>query len=112
MSAEQNREVCTRYHDLKVEEMDGILTQGFVGHGPKGATWTLDMHKEYWQTNRDQMHDVIIEQVAEGNIVATRFIREGTSGGKHIKVAGMSFNRFEGGKIAEIWEIWEELKAE
>jgi hypothetical protein len=112
MSAEQNRDVCTRYHDFRVEEMDGILTQGLIGHGPKGATWTLEMHKKYWQTHRDQTHDAIIAQVAEGNTVATRFIRQGTHGGKRFKAAGMSFNRFEGAKIAEIWEIWEELEAE
>jgi hypothetical protein len=42
-----------------------------VGHGPKGFTWTVDRHKKYRQTNRDQMHDVVIEQVAEGNTVAS-----------------------------------------
>lgn len=112
MSAKKNRDVSARYHQFKVEEMDDILTPDFIGHGPRGWTWNLQKHKEYWREHAGQMHDVIDEQVAEGDTVATRFRREGTNQGKSVSVAAMNSKRFVGGKIAEIWEFWDQLKAE
>ena len=106
MSVDENKEVSRRYHDLKPEEMDEIITQDFIGRGPKGFTWTLQAHKEYWEKNPGQAHDTIHEQVAEGNLVATRFTREGTQDGNPSKGDFMSFKRLQDGKIAEIWELW------
>lgn len=106
MSTKQNKEVSRRYHDLKPEEMDDIITQDFIGRGPKGFTWTLQMHKQNWEKHRGQAHDTIHEQVAEEDRVTTRFTREGTQDGKRYKADMMSFKRFQGGKIAEIWELW------
>lgn len=112
MSTEQNEQVFRRYHDLKPEEMDAIITKDFIGRGPKGSAWMLEMHKKDREKHRGSARDTIHEQVAEGDLVATRFTREGMREGKRVKASTMSVKGFEGGKIAEIWELWVEGPAE
>ena len=112
MSTEQNKQTSRRYPDHNPEEMDDFITQDFVGHGPKGFCWTLERHKKNWKEHREKIRDTIHEQIAEGDLVATRFTRQGEHNGKHFKLGFMSFKRFKDGKSAEIWEVWAPGEAE
>ena len=106
MSTEQNKEVARRYQDYRPEEIDDILTPDFVGHGrlPDGGdfSWTRDKHRQYWEARRGESPAPyrVFQQIAEGDLVATRMVsREG--------IELMSFKRFVGGRITELWEMYD-----
>ena len=102
-------EASNKYHELNPDNMDEILTQDFVGHGyGEGGVnnWDLEGHKKYWSNNRGIAKDVIHQQLAEGSWVATWFTRTGMMNGEEMKADIMQFKRFEGEKIAELWEYF------
>jgi ketosteroid isomerase-like protein len=108
MPAEENKRVARMYHDLNPDDVENILTPGFIGrHAPKrDFTWRRDAHKRFL-TNNSDMKDTIHEQIAEGEWVATRFTRTGTYQGRYGEVDFMHLKRFEEGKIAELWEYFD-----
>ena len=109
---EENRQVARLYHDLNPEDVENILTSNFIGrHNWPGSTWNRDQHKRYWIRHRG-VEDIIHDQIAEGDWVATRFTRTGTYEGRQIELEMMHFKRFEGGKIAEIWEYLDQKQLE
>jgi len=102
--AKKNKEVVARYHELKADDVDVILTKDFIGRNEKSKfTWNLEKHKSYL-SNGAFKKDSIFQQVAEGNWVATWFVRTLDWQGKRVKFEAMQFKRFENGKIAEIYE--------
>jgi len=112
MSVDENKKVARIYHDLNPEDVEKILTPGFIGRHVKNRfTWRRDTHKEFL-ANHPEMKDTIHEQIAEGDWVATRFIRTGTLKNKHLGAEIMHFKRFEDGKIAEIWEYFDSKQLE
>jgi len=110
MSAEENKQVARKYHELNPDDVEEILTPDFVGrHNPPEmgfGPWNRDQHKRFLTNTRGTMVDTIHQQIAEGDWVATRFTRGGMYKGKQVTIDLMHFKRFEGGKIAEIWEYW------
>ena len=101
---EKNKKVSTIYHELKAENIDDILTEDFSGRNEKDRhTWNREDHRSYL-SNGNYKKDTILNQVAEGNWVATRFERTMDWNGKRVSGEMMQFKRFEKGKIAEIWE--------
>jgi steroid delta-isomerase-like uncharacterized protein len=102
---------------------DELVDASFVGHdiaspepirGPEGL-------KQQAKGYRDAFPDLnltIEEQIAEGDMVATRWTATGTHKGdlfgisptgKQTTVGGMTFDRFSGGKIVESWDYWDAL---
>ena len=74
---QKNKEIATRYHDLNPNDIDTILAADFIGRNEKSRfTWNVEDHRKYL-TNGDYKVDAILQQVAEGNWVATRFVRTG-----------------------------------
>ena len=107
----KNKEIATKYHDLNANDVDSILTVNFIGRNAKNLfTWTRENHREYL-SNGLYKKDSIIQQVAEGDLVATRFVRTMDYTGDTVKVEVMHFKRFENGKIAEIWEYTDYMQA-
>jgi predicted SnoaL-like aldol condensation-catalyzing enzyme len=101
---QKNKEIATKYHDLNPADIDSILTDNFIGRqGNNLFTWNRDDHRKYL-SNGSYKKDSIFNQIAEGDWVATRFVRTGDYNGDTVKVEIMHFKRFENGKIAEIWE--------
>lgn len=101
----------------RYEVADDLLSDDFVGH-PQGLGETLDgpaEAKEFIGRLREGFPDItfaIEEMVAEGDVVATRWIARGTHEGEYMgyepterdaTIYGMSFFRFDGGTIAEGW---------
>ena len=101
---EKNRKVAEIYHELKAENVKAILCDDFIGRSEKSMhTWDKDSHEKYL-SNGVFKQDSICQQIAEGDWVATRFVRTTDYNGKRIKVEMMQFKKFRNGKIAEIWE--------
>jgi hypothetical protein len=97
MSVMENKKTSARYFNYRPDEMDEILTPNFIGRHPKNAhTWNLEQHKKYWTDRKANV--TIHQQIAEGDWVAVR-----VSTGD---IEMMQLQRFEGAKIAEIWEMY------
>lgn len=103
-NAEKNKKVAEKYHELKAEDVKNILCKDFAGRTEKSMhTWDAASHEKYL-SNGMFKQDSICEQVAEGDWVATRFVRTTDYNDQRIKVELMQFKKFRNGKIAEIWE--------
>jgi hypothetical protein len=62
-----------------------ILTKDFIGRNEKSRfTWNRENHRT-WLSNSDYKKDSIAQQVAEGDLMATRFYRTIDYNGKRIK---------------------------
>ncbi len=114
-SVEENKKIAIIYHERNLEDVDKVLTEDFIGHfylnETNASTWNRANHRKSINNN-PSFKDTILVQIAEGEWVATRFIRSGTYEGSFVKVDVMAFKRFENGKIAEIWEIFSPLPEE
>ena len=114
-------EVWSGQGDL--DAADELFASNFVGHdpaspedisGPEGV-------KELASMFRNAFPDVqlsVEEQVAEGDMVVTRWIASGTHQGemmgiaptgKRVRVAGTSVERVVEGKIEETWDNYDAL---
>lgn len=100
------KQVAALYHDLDAEYVDSIFTVDFVGNGELGHTWDRESHRRFL-SNGSYKSDSIHLQVAEGEWVATMFSRTMDFQGERITVPVMHFKRFEGNKIAEVWEYYD-----
>ena len=97
MSMNKNKKTSARYFDYRPEEMDAILTEDFIGRHPKNVhTWNLEQHKAFWADRNVKV--TIHQQIAEGDWVAVRVSINDSE--------MMQFQRFEDGKIAELWEMY------
>lgn len=109
---QNNKETAIRYHDLNPKDIDAILTADFIGRNEKSRfTWNIEDHRKFL-TNGSYKVDTILEQVAEGNWVATRFVRTWIMDGDTVQYEAMHFKRFENGKISEIWEYGDSRQVE
>ena len=75
----------------------------FIGRGEQGYEWDRESHRKYLSNGRYKV-DSIYHHVAEGVWVTTMFSRTMDYQGERITVPLMHFIRFEGNKIAELWE--------
>lgn len=55
------------------------------------------------------MSITVLDQVVEGDRVASRFIIEGTHRGRRVRFNGITISRFEDGLIAEDWSVTDTL---
>ncbi|HEX2427039.1 MAG TPA: ester cyclase [Gaiellaceae bacterium] len=106
-----------------MDVVDEYIAPGFVGHdpsepepirGPQGFKAQIEKYLAAFPDARFTIDD----QFAEGDRVATRWTARGThqgelagisATGKEVTVTGLTFSRFEGGKIVEDWLIWDTL---
>jgi predicted ester cyclase len=98
---EKNKKVATLYHELNPEDIDGILAEDFIGR-TNSSKWNREDHRKFWSNNKGE--NKILHLIAEGDLVAIRFMRTMEWNGKMIKFEAMQFMQFENGKIVEIWE--------
>jgi hypothetical protein len=101
---EKNKRIATLYHQLNAGDVDIILTEDYIGGDEqRRRSWNREDHRNFL-SNGIYKKDSILNQVAEGDWVATRFVRTMDWNGKMVSVEAMQFKRFEKGKISEIWE--------
>ncbi len=99
-----------------------LCTEDYAYHGPgglelRGIDQLREMIEGYFAAFPD-LHMTVEERVVEGDLISTRWSLTGThdgpledieATGKKINITGQLIMRFEGTKIAEEWESFDEL---
>ena len=98
-------------------------TADYIGHdpalpepirGPQGIRANFQQYLDAFTG----AHITVDQQIAEGDLVATRWTGQGTHTGefngiaptgKEVTVSGLTISRLEGGKIVEEWTNWDTL---
>ena len=125
--SEDNKAIARRFFECWVEgDLDGfdeIVAPDVIDHDPYNPHGGegLDGLKKFVAMYREAFPDInftIEDQVAEGDMVATRWVGTGTMkgelmglepNGKQSTVPGISIDRIENGKIVEGWTNWDTL---
>jgi steroid delta-isomerase-like uncharacterized protein len=126
VSADTNKEIVRR---LGVEPWEGnlgvideLVAPDYVGHdpaqpemhGPQGIKEFITGYLAGFPDGRI----TIDEQLAEGDLVATRWTGRGTHQGelmgipptgKQVTVSGITISRVKNGKVVEEWSNWDTL---
>jgi predicted ester cyclase len=125
MSSEQNKAIVRRLieepwkGDLSV--VDELLDRSYVGYDPSVPEPLRgpDGFKENIATYRAAYSDAritVVDQIAEGDMVATRWTGRGTHDGdlmdiaptgKQVEVSGLTLSRLENGKVIEDYTNWD-----
>jgi steroid delta-isomerase-like uncharacterized protein len=125
MSSEQNKKIVRRAFEEpwkgNLDVVDELTARDYIGHdpanpeplrGPEGV-------KEFISSYRAAFPDARItveEQLAEGDLVATRWSGRGTHEGelmgieptgKQVIVSGLTISRLKDGKIVEEFQNWD-----
>jgi len=125
MTPEQNKVIVRRAFEEpwkgNLDVIDELIASQYIGHdpanpeplrGPAGV-------KEFISTYRAAFPDARItveQQLAEGDLVATRWTGRGTHDGelmgisptgKRVTVSGLTISRLEGDKIVEEFQNWD-----
>jgi steroid delta-isomerase-like uncharacterized protein len=125
MSSEQNKKIVRRAFEEpwkgNLAVVDELVASDYIGHdpavpeplrGPAGV-------KEFIATYREAFPDgriTVEQQLAEGDLVATRWSGRGTHEGelmgieptgKQVTVSGLTISRLEDGKIVEEFQNWD-----
>ena len=129
MSTEENKAIARRaLEELfsaqgDLDAADEIISPNYVGHDPVSPE---DVHgpegvKELGSMYRNAFPDVqlsVEDQLAEGDMVATRWIASGTHqgdfmgiapSGNRVTVSGTSIERIVNGNIEETWDNYDAL---
>jgi steroid delta-isomerase-like uncharacterized protein len=125
--SEENKTLARRWADIfnqgNLDLVDEIYASNYVDHDP---TMPEDVRgvegaREFYGMYRSAFPDTEItieDQLAEGDMVATRWTARGTQqgelmgvppSGNRVEVMGVTISRIEGGKIVEEWDIYDAL---
>lgn len=126
--SEQNKAAARRFFELweagATDQFDEVVAVDAVDHDPQrpfpddrgteAARKTADM----FLTAFPDTAYTIEQQVAEGDLVVTRWTARGTHEGelmgiqptqKSVEVSGIAIDRFSDGKIVESWGNWDTM---
>ncbi len=121
--ADRRKAIARRWYedvinDRNLDAIAEIYTPDYVHHGPDGA----EMHgpdavralaAAILDASEDR-HAIVVQQVAEDDLVATRFISRGRHtgvfrgrkpSGRVWTTEGIHISRIEDGRVAEDWEV-------
>lgn len=105
-----------------IDRIDALCTPTYVYHGPGIELNGLEAAKGHMQMYKSAFSDAsleIVELFATGDRVVGRWRATGTNDGslgsiaptgKQVTLAGISIFRVENGRLAEEWELFEELQ--
>jgi steroid delta-isomerase-like uncharacterized protein len=123
-NAEENKATVLRHWEEVVSKgnmdlIDQIFAPDFVAHeadqdirGPEGVRQFILMLRKAFP----DLHVTVEDMIAEGNKVVQRWSGHGSHqgelmglppSGKRISVSGITISRYEGGKVAEEWELYD-----
>jgi predicted ester cyclase len=103
--------------------LDEVIDEGYVGYdpaqpeplrGPQGAKDNIEQYRSAFEGAQITVRD----QIAEGDVVATRWEGRGrhtgelmgiSPTGKEVTITGQTLSRVTGGKIVEEWTNWDTL---
>lgn len=124
--SESNKQISRRFTELFGTDdpalADTVFTRDVVFHGLAGGDLHgIDATKAFIAAYRAAFPDAfstVEQQVADGDVVVTRWRARGTHGGplgelaatgRAFDVGGITMERFAGGRIAEVWVARDEL---
>jgi steroid delta-isomerase-like uncharacterized protein len=129
MAVQDNKELVRRYFEEiwdrgDLDAVDRLFSSDFVRHGPameggdlRGPEGMKQLVRMY-RTSFPDLKVPIDEQVAEGDVVVSRWTATGSHqgdlmgtppSGKRATVPGVLIDRVAGGKIAEEWASYDGL---
>ena len=115
-------QLITAFNTGEFDRLDALCTPGFAYHGPGIELNGVEAAKGHMQMYKSAFSDASLEIVdlfAAGDRVVGRWRATGTNDGslgplpptgKHVTLAGISIFRVEDGRLAEEWELFEELQ--
>jgi steroid delta-isomerase-like uncharacterized protein len=126
--SEENKALARRFFEAwnegDLDAFDEVMAPDAVGHdpqdpfgaqtGPENAKQLASMYREAFP----DVHFTVDEQIAEGDLVVSRWTATGThegelmgipGTGKQSTITGISIDRVEGGQIVEGWTNWDTL---
>jgi steroid delta-isomerase-like uncharacterized protein len=127
MSTEENKALLRRAWDEvygrgRLDSIEEFVLDDVIAHGPDGDLRGVEEFKRYLAAYLAAFPDtnVTVEDViAEGDKVVSRYTVRGTHSGateeygpptgKQMAVEGITLYRFEGGKLAEMWDRYDNL---
>ena len=126
MSAETNKQVARRYYDdvlngRNLDVLEELAVQDYQEHGTKmeQATGLAGLRERVMNlTTALDPRFTLEDIVAEGDRVAVRWTNSGThvgdlpgipATGKSFTISGTDFYRFQGDKMAEHWDVVDQL---
>jgi predicted ester cyclase len=127
MSAEINKETARRFvHEVcnqhLLESLQELADPDFINHDPKGHVTQGVQNLTGFRTAISDLSFTITQILAEGDFVALQWTAEGThqqsithmtpefagpASGNSLTVTGMWLFRFDGPRIAEVWNHWD-----
>lgn len=127
MSTEANKALLRRawdqvYGEGRLDLIEELLLDEVIAHQPDGDVRGVEEFKRYLATYPAAFPDtsVTIEDViAEGDKVVSRYTVRGTHTGKteeygpptgkQVAIEGITIYHFKGGKLAELWDRYDNL---
>lgn len=123
---EQNKSVVQSYwngkwNERRPEILDELQTQDVVYHGPSEILKGIEEYRQAYSGYLSAFHDTRIEVeelIAEGDLVMSRAVLHGIHNGelggipptgKEFSISAITIFRIVDGKIAEEWEIIDQL---
>jgi predicted ester cyclase len=75
-------------------------------HGLEGVQRSTALYRALF----DDLTFDIVDQVAEGDRVASRFVLTGTNRGRRVRLWGITISRLRDGRIVEDWSAFDSLE--
>jgi ketosteroid isomerase-like protein len=105
-----NAELVERLMDCwntnRVDELDQVLSAGFVRHEPDLRNSTIEDYKEIIRHYHETLTDFrseLVDTIEQGNKVVFRFRTTAKKDGTPILFEGVNILKIEGNRIAENW---------
>jgi len=102
-------QVCARGDLARARE---LYAEDFVDHvnalefhGQEGIARSVALYRALFADLRID----VVDQLAEGDRVASRWVLRGTHRGRQVTLPGITISRFENGRIAEDWTTSDNL---
>ena len=126
MSTEENKAINRRiaeegWNQGNTALFDEFFAADFIGHDPFGHVHGPEGFKQFYATYRSAFPDThltIEDQIAEGDMVVSRYTARGTHqgelqgippSGKRVTITGTTIIRYASGKAAEAWYEYDAL---
>jgi predicted ester cyclase len=75
-------------------------------HGLEGVRQSTELYRELF----DGLRFEVVDQVAEGDGVASRWVLTGTNRGRFVRLWGITLSRLQDGRIVEDWTGFDSLE--
>jgi predicted ester cyclase len=98
----------------ELHRLDAIVAPHVIHHDPydpNAAAGLAGMKRTIEEARRRSpgLKLEVLDQLAEGDRLATRWVASMPNGDKRVTLSGITIDRFEGGKIVEAWRCMDRL---